>query len=98
MKKLVKGEAFSYLCNLVVKFVELIVEEKKDKDFCSHNNGTLLPYFFNDLISKKRVPAVKYLYEPNSNNLSVGCKVLYNFGVWLFEQKYSNFSIKYNTV
>lgn len=76
----------------------LIVEEKKDQDYCRTNNGALLPYYFNDLISKKRVPAVKHFFEPNSNNLSVGCKVLYNFGVWLFEQKYSNFSIKYNTV
>jgi hypothetical protein len=82
----------------VLNFAELLITEKKEEDYCKNNNGAFLPHFFNELIIRKKVPPVKHLYEPQSSSVTVACKVLFNFGVWLFEEKYSNYSIKYNVV
>ena len=56
MKKKLKGEAYTYLCDLICCFEQNITEDKKDPDFCKNNDGSLLPHYFNDLIVEKKVP------------------------------------------
>ncbi len=54
-----------------------------------------IPHYINSLIFKKSTN-ITTKKDPYINSLTLACKILHNFGIWLFDHKFTNFSIKYN--
>lgn len=97
MKERVKSEAYMYICEFVTSFYKGIIAEKGDDSYCRENNGSQLPYFFNDLVLHSRLPSTEGASKGSPmNNMTFACKILYFFGAWIFEERFTNFSVKFN--
>ena len=98
MKEKVNEIGFNYLTEFICNFHQAIIEEREDENFCRTNNGSELPNFFNGLIVNVKMPLLNSDKGATSlQSMTLACKNLYFFGGWLFEQRFTNFSVKFNS-
>ena len=55
-----------------------------------------MPNFFNSLVMKKYIPPENSDEDELVNNSALICKILQFFGLWLYDERYTNLKIQPN--
>lgn len=85
-----------YLNEFVLNMHTCINELKANEEYCKNQGAGQLPSLMNDLFTEKFQKMEEgHLYQRHP---TIICKTLYHFSRWLFQERFTNLSLKFNTV
>ena len=85
-----------YISEFVLNVRASLNELKANEDYCKANNAFQVPALMNDVFTDKFQKMEEghiYLRHP-----TIICKTIYHFSRWLFQERFTNLSLKFNTV
>ena len=70
---------------------------KESPNYCQDNYGSQLPNFFNEVILKDYISSPeKKKGEKIIHHKVLTLKILYFFATWLYQENYTNLTVKFN--
>ena len=89
----VSSSCMNFLIRVFYYMREGLKIEHRRNLYCENESPANLPNDFNSLILHRRIPPDNVEEDELLNNQVIVCKVLEQFGHWLYEERYTDFKL-----
>jgi hypothetical protein len=96
MNRRVSVMCMNFLCRVMYYMREGLIQLTKVRDYCKRETPNNLPNFFNKLIMRKMIPPDSAEEEELMDNSTIICHILQYFGLWIYDERYTDYKVKPN--